>query len=329
MTKSIFIKLFLFLLVTISQKSFSQEFYVTNLSEIITDENLKDNQLAKLNKSYLSKKGFELVTDSLAENFDTKEKIKLSSEKRNNFHHLTISYFTLGKNLEKFRTRLQDKKMNFTKISPNLYEQKYKTSVAKIEILKDSSTINQSYYLIKSSLIYEKSSFNKKYIFRLKPIYPLQNTTWYFDLNYTKSQGYSDKNIIEVLLKKDISNYKIDFIDDIHYIITFVDAKKVSRKLTGTYDNDNGEKIHFHTDYVASEIEPKSKSRIKYMQEERIPPVDYIEIEKLNKLKNTIKYFEFFFNHSFQILESTNKITLNTSVYSNENVPDIAPKDRR
>ncbi|KEY17726.1 hypothetical protein [Kaistella antarctica] len=311
MTKLIYIKFLIILFLGICQKSFSQEFYPTNISSIITDENLLDKQLAKLNKSYLFKKGFEFVNDSISVNKNTLEKITLSTTEKDNLIHLTINYLTFRNSLLNLKKRLQDPELNLTKINENLYEIKYEKYETKIEIIKNLEVKSKPFYLIKTTIIYEKPRDNR-YIFPLKTIYPFQNTTWYFDLDYKISKSNSEENIIKIILKKDKSNYKIMFLDDINFIIIFNNVKNISEQINGKYYNNSN--IVFSIDY---EIR-KGQNGMPNVQEIN---ANYLKIIELNKLKNTKKYFEFFFNRTFQIEDDGNKISLETQVYNDEHNP--------
>lgn len=316
-------KILLFLFFLITNQSISQEFYPLNFSQIITDEAFGQVQLPKLNSSYLSKKGFESVSDSLCINHNSRERVILSSTKVGDLLQVEISYFTNGKHLSKFKNRLKDKELGLSQINENLYDQNSGNFKTRIEIAEDLVVEDQKFNLIKVSFIYQKDENSRKYIFPLENNYPFQNTSWNFDISYKKSDNYSDRNEIKIKFTKDNSTNRIEFIDDLNYVITFTDKNKKVQKLKGTYRNYLG--LDFKTDYEKKEKKAQPKNGIPSVPEVEHVPFHYMEVAEINQVKNMRKYFEFFFNHSFDVTDYGDAIYLEKTLFDPMNLPTTAP----
>ena len=317
------IKLLVSLFYLIANQSISQEFYPLNFPQLITDEGIDQEQLAELNSSYLSRKGFESVTDSLYINPRSKEKVMLSSKKVGDLLQVEIRYFTNGKHLGKFKNRLKDKELGLSQINENLYDQNSGNFKTRIEIAEDLVVEDQKFDLIKVSFIYRKNESSRKYIFPLQNNYPFQNTSWNFDISYKKSDNYSDRNEIKIKLTKENSTNRIEFIDDLNYVITFTDKNKKVQKLKGTYRNYLG--LDFKTDYEKKVKKAQPKNGIPSVPELEHVPFHYIEVAEINQVKNMRKYFEFFFNHSFDFTDYGDAIYLEKTLFDPMNLPTTAP----
>lgn len=309
------------LMLGFSNMAFSQEFYPTNIIHLFTDEGIEDrsNKIAILNEDYLSKKRFQKINDSLYVNPDSKETVFLSTLITEKTNQLTVNYLT-NSSLDAFKKRLQDKAFNLEKVNDNLYQMKSKEVTNQFLIDKDSLVGNTKFHHLKFILTYNKGtqfgSSTSQYIFPKSKIYPFQNTYWYFTVDYYESASYADESDLKITLTKERTPNRIEFTDDVHYIITYTDKNKKPKIFKGTYDN--GSSVGFDYDFETNErtIKNKNGTTTKVSEMRPILP-SYYTLAELNQLKNTVPYFQFVFSRSYDVsYNSENDIHLTRVVHN-------------
>lgn len=313
-----------------SNTAFSQEFYVTNMIHLFTDEGIEEGsgQIAILNEDYLSKKRFQKINDTLYVHPDSKETVFLSTLKTEKTNQLIINYLT-NTNLDAFKKRLADKELNLEKVNDNLYQMKYKDVNNQFLIDKDSLVGNTQFHHLKFILTYDKGaqfgSFGDSYNFPVSKIYPFQNTSWYFTVDYSKSAFYSDKNDLKIKLTREKTSNRIEFTDDIHYTVTYTDKSNKSKIFKGTYYNGNNVRFDYDFDEQEKAIKNKNGTITKISEMRAVTP-PFISPAKLNESKNTVSYFQFIFSQPYRMIyNSENDIHLLGTIQNRYPVSEVPP----
>ncbi|MFP3833610.1 hypothetical protein [Chryseobacterium sp. SIMBA_028] len=329
-TEKKLLSLLLILIFGFSNTAFSQEFYPMNIRHMFTDESIEigNNTIVILNEDYLSKKRFQKISDSLYVQPDSKETVFLSTLRTSKTNQLIVNYLTTS-NLNTFKKRLQDKELKLEKVNDNLYQMKFKDVNNQFLIDKDSLVGNTKFHHLKFILTYDKEtqfgSSTNQYNFPKSNIYPFQNTSWYFTVDYSKSVSYSDENELKIKLTKESTPNRIEFTDDIHYTITYTDKNKKPKIFKGTYDN--GSSIGFDYDFEGHErtIKNKNGTSTKISEMRSMPP-SYNTQTELSQAKNTTPYFQFIFSRSYDIIyNSENDIHLMGIIRSGYPITEAPP----
>ncbi|MDR2234838.1 MAG: hypothetical protein LBE92_01830 [Chryseobacterium sp.] len=279
----------------------AQEFYPLNFRHLFTDEGIESSRLAVLNGTYLTKKGFEAVNDTVYVHPVSKEQVILSTSSTETDNKLTVSYLTES-HLTHFRKRLQDKNAWLVKINDNLYEYKAKDVINQFLIDKDTLVDQRKFHQVKFMLTYKKGTrfgiSTGNHDFPISTAYPLQNTTWYFTSDYTESRSYSDQNELDLKLTKEKQSHKIEFTDDIHFKVSYTDKTNKPATITGTYDS-GANSIAFSIDAEAPKPAAKTRNGIPVKVPEPIPTPGFQDPKELDRIKNTKAYFRFIFSGGY------------------------------
>ena len=269
-----------------------------------------------MNNEYLAPKGFERINDTVFIHPNSKEIFSLLSSRVKNQYFIYFNYFTNSK-LDKIRKQLQSESMNFKKINDNLYEQTHKKYKLQFILENNVEIDGRKMNALKGVLQYEvgtKFDSNSNYNFKFVRDYPFQNSTWYFDVICKNSKNYSDIFVVDINLTKEKTPYKIDFIDDKNFKVTYLDRNKKAKIFSGTYSS--GQDISFTYPYPVSEKITKN-AKGETMKLTTLPPVLYLDnAEDLNKTKDSVDYFYFLFNKSYEWnLSSSSTINFSNSVH--------------
>ncbi|MGU3374851.1 hypothetical protein [Chryseobacterium sp. M5A1_1a] len=309
------LKLLLILMLGFSNTVFSQEFYPTNIIHLFTDEGIENgnDKIAVLNEDYLSKKRFQKINDSLYVNPDSKETVSLSTFKTDKTNQLIITYLT-NTSLNAFKKRLQYKELNLEKVNDNLYQMKSKDVNNQFLIDKDSLVGNTKFHRLKFILTYDKGtrfgSSRDEPNFPKSKVYPFQNTSWYFTIDYSESASYSDENELKIHFTKEKTSNRIEFTDDIHYIVTYTDKSNKPKIFKGTYYNGNDIRFDYDLDAYEKVIKNQNGTVTKILDMRPVTP-SFTNPAELIQFKNTIAYFQFIFFQTYKVVyNSENEIHL-------------------
>ena len=314
--------LLIFFAITWSSFAFCQDFFPANFKNIITDDNTQDSQFV-LNEFYLLEKSFGRINDSLYIHPESKEIISLLTVKNNNKVSVFTNYYT-NTQLDKFRKRLQQNDLGFKKMNENLYQLTFEN--IKIQFLLEQNILidGKKMNAIKYIFQYDKDAKSGLVYFPNKWIHPLQNTSWFFDVDYKKSTRYKNEYEMKIKLSKEKSLYKIEFTDDVHYKITYNDKNNKPQIFTGTYEN-NG-KMSFNYDEIRKEklIKTSAGTTVKLV-EKALPHPTFVDVEELENIKKTAVYFQFLFSRSYKIGVSGNSYIFSETFNSLELSPAYKP----
>lgn len=274
----------------------AQQFYPIHFINMFTDEGAEKNNIAILNEMYLVTAGFNRVNNMLYVHPENKEKVMLSTRKKEKRNEITVTYLT-NSNPKIFKERLEDKDSGFEKIDENTYQTKNGTIINKFLIDKDTIVDHKKYYPVKYTLMYDKGTkFNisdERNTFPVTGIYPFQHTTWYFKVSYEASKAHSDENNIDIILGKEETPYKIEFTDDENFKITYRDKKGQSRIWNGKYFNDKSD-----IDFRYAETPETSKDKNGKILHP--VPAFFYDPKELAKAEGTLDYFQFIFLRGYE-----------------------------
>ncbi|SDI19489.1 hypothetical protein [Chryseobacterium jejuense] len=142
--------------------------------------------------------------------------------------------------------------------------------------------------------------------------FPLKNTSWYLSVEYIESLRRNG-NELNLKLSKEQTSYKIEFLNDTQYKVSFKDKTKKLKTFTGTYKfsitSDRENIIEFDYDNFSNVRDRKGNLL------ELVPPpfIPFLEIEEFEKL-NTIEKLQVLFSRSYIWGESENILYLNRTL---------------
>lgn len=282
---------------------FAQKFFPRNFILLYTDEGVPENKIAKLNAAYLLPTGFQRVDDSLYIHPQTKERLLLSTRQQDNKNELLLTYLTAA-DLTVFRARLLDYEPKLEQIDANTYQATFNNPVVKYMIAGDTVMDTKRLHTIKFLLIYDKGQkfpfSSDNYTFPATETYPLQHTTWYFTAKYERSPSNSEYNEMRLIFSKEKTVYKIEFVDDINFKITYTDPKKKAHVYQGQYQNYKSDISFFNPQGGWSEKDKTGRalaiSDEQYMGTESF----YEDPKKFAEAAGTARYFRFIFSNNYQ-----------------------------
>lgn len=299
----------------IASNSFAQEFYPLNLISLITDENLPKDKIININDYQLVEKGFDEMDDSLYVNKKSTEVVKFSVNKKENNTTIKIDYYTVATDLTRFTNRAG--KSGLDQVNENLFEKKFPNISYQIEIKRNITFKGKKYNLL--SFICKNSLAEKGGIFRNNNSYPLQNSTWYFDTHLQEDKYNPDEYVVGIKMSEEKKyNNTIEFLDDANFKVTLASKKT----FTGTYTS--GFIISGNPPSIYFEL-TKPKTKKGYLESLTIVGVPD-DLAELKKSKNTLGYYQYFFNRHYDYTIEQNDLSL--SIKINENMPIVteAPK---
>ncbi|MGV8993709.1 MAG: hypothetical protein ACOH1O_06355 [Flavobacterium sp.] len=303
------LSILLVLVITLSTTNlFAQEFYPLNLISLISDENLPENKIITVNDYQLIEKGFAWEDDNLYVNNKSTEIVKFSANKEESNTTIRIDYYTVATDLSRFANRAG--KSGLDKVNENLFEKKFPNISYQIEIKRNITFKGKKYNLL--SFICSHSLPEKEVIFRNNNSYPLQNSTWYFETDLQDDKSNPDEYILGIKMSEEKKyNDKVEFIDDANFKVTLASKQT----FTGTYNSgfiSNGDlpSIYFEL------TKPKTpKGHVESLTIIGLPD----DVAALRKAKNTLRYYQYFFNRRYDYKIEQNGLTLSAKI--NENMP--------
>lgn len=279
----------------------AQEFYPIHFKELFTDEGAEAGQVVRLNSWYLSRKGFDYVNDTLHINPQTQERIELSIKQIEEMNEIAVCYFSTS-NLDQVRKRLQEESSYLKQITPDCYQGIFgKVSNAFI-IGEDTLIRNVLLHPVQFVLKYPKDArFNfstEDFTFPMNGVYPLHNTSWYVKVSFDEATSYSSQEKVKLVLTQEEQPYKIDFIDDVRFKVSYVGKNKKTQTIGGTYSY-GYTSIGFTCEAEKEKIERYVNGKPLY---EEIPLApQYYSLEQLEKIKDTPAYFQFVFSRNYDL----------------------------
>ncbi len=281
---------------------YAQQFYPRNFLLLFTDQEVPANEIAVLNQTYLLPAGFQRLDDTHYIHPQRNERLSLSARQLDNKNEILLTYFT-PVDLKVFRERLLNHEPELEQTDADTYQAKFKNPVLKYMIGKDTVVNNKRLHRIKFLLIYEKGQkfpfSSENCTFPVTETYPLQHTTWYFTANYERSQSNSEYNEMRLIYGKEKTAYKIEFVDDIHFKVTYTDQKKQAHVYQGKYQN-------YKSDIYFFNLEGGWSDRDKTGRALESPPENYMGAKSfLTDPKNfaeaagTARYLRFIFSKSY------------------------------
>ncbi|WP_104385456.1 hypothetical protein [Sphingobacterium sp. HMA12] len=282
---------------------FAQKFYPRNFILLYTDEGVQADKIAQLNQSYLLPTGFQRVNDSLYIHPQTKERLSLSTRQQDNKNELLLTYLT-AVDLSVFRARLLDYEPKLEQIDAHTYQATFNNPVVKYMIPGDTVIDNKRLHTIKFLLIYDKGQkfpfSSDNYTFPATETYPLQHTTWYLTAKYERSPSNSEYNEMRLIFGKEKTAYKIDFVDDINFKITYTDPKKKTHVYQGEYQNYKSDISFFNRQGGWSDKDKSGRALAtpgeQYMGKESF----YEDPKKFAEAAGTARYLRFIFSNNYQ-----------------------------
>lgn len=158
--------------------------------------------------------------------------------------------------------------------------------------------------------------------------YPLKKTIWYFNTYYEKSDSNPDQNDLKVILGKQKTNYKIEFTDDEHFVVSYTDKTGLSYINSGKYSLDNS-LISFIYDKKQEIRKDKNGKVIQgYPEPQQLTPAFY-DPKDFHSSKGTRRYFQFLFSMDYEAVyyKKGTLLELNAKVISefpgNRNMPTL------
>ena len=299
----------LFFFITLSTSNlFAQEFYPLNLISLINDENLPENKIININDYQLIEKGFVLDDDSLYVNKKSTELVKFHANKERNSNTIRVDYYTVATDLTRFSNRAA--KSGLDKVNENLFEKKFPNNSYQLEIKRNISYKGKKYNLLR--LICKNSLAKKEAIFRNYDSYPLQNSKWYFDTDLRDDKSNPEEYDVSIKMSKEkkYSN-KVEFLDDVNFEVTLASKKTFLGTYTsGFIRNGNPPSIYFEL------AKPKTpKGHVESLTIIGLPD----DVAELRKSKNTLRYYQYFFNRRYEFTIEQNDLSL--SIKINHNIP--------
>ena len=307
----------LFVLALFTSNSFAQEFYPLNLISLITDENLPENTLIKINDYQLLEKGFSWKNDSSYVNKKSTELVNFSTSKNPGIKEVRVDYYTIATELTRFINRAG--KSGLDEVSDNIFEKKFPNIVYRIEIKRNIVLKNEKYTVL--SFVFKNSSpaetdEKKPTYFRTDHSYPLQNTAWYFDCELEDDKNNNDEYIANIKFTKDKKyTHKVEFLDDANFKVTLASKQTYTGTyVNGGYGNNQPPSLNFKLTV------PKAKKG--YVQSLSVIGIPSYSSEII-RAKNTLPYFQYFFDRSYEYQLEQNDLLLTGRLY--ENMPTIGP----
>jgi len=129
--------------------------------------------------------------------------------------------------------------------------------------------------------------------------YPVQKTTWYFKTKYEKSPSNSDQNELKVTFGKQKTDYKIIFVDDESFLVTYTDKRGQSYINSGKY-NIEGNMIDFRYDRTQEIKKDRNGKTIKEIPEPPQVTPRFNDPKDFHDSKGTRGYFQFLFSMSYE-----------------------------
>ncbi len=301
----------------ITSNIFVQEFYPLNLISLITDENLPENALIKMNDYQLIEKGFSWENDSLYVNKNSVEMVTFSASKKQNIVEVRVDYYSTASDLTRFMNRAG--KSGLDKINENLFEKRFPNIVYRIKIKRNMILKDKKYTLL--SFVFKNSSTaktdeKKPVYFRTDHSYPLQNTAWYFDCELNDDKKNKDEYFANMKFAKDKKYaHKVEFLDDANFKVTLASKQT----FTGTYVNGgygNNQRPSLNFDLTI----PKAKKG--YIQPVSVGGIPSYSSE-IKRAKNTLPYYKYFFYRGYEYKFEQNDLLLTGRLY--ENMPTTGP----
>lgn len=282
---------------------FAQKFYPRNFIHLYTDEGVQADKIARLNRNYLLPTGFQEVNDSLYIHPQTKERLSLSTRQQDNKNELLLTYITAA-DLSVFRARLLDYEPKLEQIDANTYQAAFNNPVVRYMIAGDTVIDNKRLHTIKFLLIYDKGQkfpfSSDNYTFPVTETYPLQHTTWYFTAKYERSPSNSEYNEMRIIFGKEKTAYKIEFVDDINFKLTYTDPKKKTHVYQGQYQNYKSDISFFNRQDGWSDKDKTGRALAtpgeQYMGKDSF----YEDPKKFAEEAGTARYFRFIFLNNYQ-----------------------------
>ncbi|PUV22594.1 hypothetical protein DCO56_20515 [Sphingobacterium athyrii] len=311
---------------------FAQKFYPRNFIHLYTDEGIPENKVAKLNAAYLLPTGFQRVNDSLYIHPQTKERLSLSTRQQDNKNELLLTYITAA-DLSVFRARLLDYEPKLEQIDANTYQATFNNPVVKYMIAGDTVIDNKRLHAIKFLLIYDKGQkfpfSSDNYTFPVTETYPLQHTTWYFTAKYERSPSNSEYNEMRIIFGKEKTAYKIEFVDDINFKLTYTDPKKKTHVYQGQYQNYKSDISFFNRQGGWSDKDKTGRALAtpgeQYMGKESF----YEDPKKFAEEAGTARYFRFIFLNNYQAIYHSDSGLMELSKQEAREQEDILSMPRR
>ena len=307
----------LVILTVLTSNIFAQEFYPLNLLSFITDENINENALIKVNDYQLYEKGFIWENDSLYKNAKTSEIVKITAKGTENFVQISVNYYTIASDL----TRLVDRanKAGLDKISENVFEKTFDKISYRFEIRKNISLNGKKYNLL--SFVFKDSSTKKNaekrpIYFRTDHSYPLQNTVWYFDCDIRDDKNSEGEYYINMKFATDKKYaHKIEFLDDANFKVTLASKKIITGTyVNGGYGNNQTPTLNFEL------FKPTAKKdNVEIIGITGIPRYS----SEIKLAKGTLPYYQYFFTNGYTYKFEQNNLMLTGKIY--ENMPTTAP----
>ena len=303
------LSILLVLVITLSTTNlFAQEFYPLNLISLISDENLPENKVITVNDYQLIEKGFAWEDDNLYVNNKSTEIVKFSANKEESKTTIRIDYYTVAKDLSRFANRAG--KSGLDKVNESLFEKKFPNISYQIEIKRNSTFKGKKYNLL--SFICTHSLPEKGVFFRNNNSYPLQNSTWYFETDLQDDKSNPDEYILGIKMSEEKKySDNVEFIDDANFKVTLASKQT----FTGTYNSGFISNRDLPSIYFELTKPKTAKGHVESLTIRGLPD----DVAALRKAKNTLRYYQYFFNRRYDYRIEQNGLRL--SVKINENMP--------
>lgn len=322
----------LMLICSMGNSLFAQKFYPRNFIHLYTDEGVQADKIVRLNKNYLLPTGFQRVNDSLYIHPQTKERLSLSTRQQDNKNELLLTYNTAA-DLRVFRARLLDYEPKLEQIDANTYQATFNNPVVRYMIASDTAIDSKRLHTIKFLLIYDKGQkfpfSSDNYTFPATETYPLQHTTWYFQAKYERSPSNSEDNEMRIVFGKEKTAYKIDFVDDINFKLTYTDPKKKTHVYQGQYQNYKSDISFFNRQDGWSDKDKTGRALAmpgeQYMGKESF----YEDPKKFAEAAGTARYFRFIFSNNYQSIYHPDLDLMELSKREAKEQEDILSMPRR
>ena len=303
------LSILLVLVITLSTTNlFAQEFYPLNLISLISDENLPENKVITVNDYQLIEKGFAWEDDNLYVNNKSTEIVKFSADKEESKTTIRIDYYTVATDLTRFANRAG--KSGLDKVNENLFEKKFPNISYQIEIKRNITFKGKKYNIL--SFICTNSLPEKEVIFRNNNSYPLQNSTWYFETDLQDDKSNPDEYILGIKMSEEKKySDNVEFIDDANFKVTLASKQT----FTGTYNSGFISNRDLPSIYFELTKPKTAKGHVESLTIRGLPD----DVAALRKAKNTLRYYQYFFNRRYDYRIEQNGLRL--SVKINENMP--------
>jgi len=288
---------------------FAQKFYPMNFVHLYTDEGVSKNEVAILNPIYLPSAGFERVDDTLYINKQNKEQVMLSTRQYDNKNEVLLTYRTVA-DLKIFKERLQEYQPKLEQTDAHTYQATFKNPLIKFMIMEDTVIDNKRFRDIKFLLVYDKGQkfpfSSDNCTFPITETYPFQNTTWYFSAKYDRSPSSSESNAMQLILGKEKTAYKIEFVDDIHFKVTYTDPKKKAHVYQSTYNSYKSEISFYANSYEWADKDKMGRALVTMPEKYAGADSFFYDPKNFARAAGTARYFRFIFSKSYRWLYHIN-----------------------